>query len=237
MLRKPAPVISFDTVSDLLWDTTINTTTYERHGMLLQVQQVLPSSIMEVDEKTALAALERSDFVVLTHGPWEEGGYPFLASMRALRPWLEAYCAREMELLDECDVLGNRVRLYARPAFAISGDSGGWITSAGLTLTAPRTFLARRRRGLVEGAINLHWLGRVPGVSVTVGGEAVPASLEVAGGRYRLRFTLDPARVPAGEEVRVQVRFDTSFVPREIGLNADTRHLVAYPPDRAVLLR
>src|SRR5262249_9205340 len=65
----------------------------------------------------------------------------------------------------------------------------------------------------------------------------VPATLVASGSRYAIRLQADPALLPARGEVRIDVSFDTFFLPRELELNDDTRQLVVHTPPAVRLSR
>lgn len=241
--RMLAPVVSVDSVCDLLWPTALNAFAFECHGLPLGATLALGGGILEVDEATALRELGRSDFVLFTGGGHlGEGTYPFFRSMEGLRPIIRDYCDREMVLLREFDGAGRPLRLYMRPLLAVEGDSGGWVTSRGLTLSAPAPFFRGRGTVCLEGCVGVRRPGRPPGASVLVGGpggRCLPAAVDVDGDAYRVRFTVPPECVrEAGDGlVRLHVRFDAHFVPRALGLNEDRRELVVLTPSRALLTR
>jgi hypothetical protein len=117
--------VSFNALLDYLFGSTIVIRAYEVHHLQLNLIQELPTGCMllEVDEATALEALERSDLVVLTeHLPGLEMA-PFHGSMDKLRPVMRAYCERTMVKVASYDINDTRFDLYERtiPQAKISG--------------------------------------------------------------------------------------------------------------------
>jgi hypothetical protein len=53
---------------------------------------------------------------------------------------------------------------------------------------------------------------------------------------YSLKFRVNPDDLPAGEEVRIHLKFDRYFVPKQARLSEDTRELVVMTPT-SILLR
>src|SRR5262249_17257154 len=115
---------------------------------------------------------------------------------------------------------------------------GGWLQSQGCVLSGPAELLRQRPiirlRGPNGSAGYLG--GRLPGVRATVPpaagslGGAMPSSLSPEGDDYVLEVTLAPRGLPEHGPVEVRLSFDRWFVPKELGLNEDTRQLVIPAP-------
>jgi hypothetical protein len=236
------PVLSQDFIGDFLTHLSAGVLEFERSGTFREFGQALGASIFAVDEKAALAHLERSHFVVLTDGPFcTPPVYPFYQSIEALRPRLRAYCEKELVRIRTVHLLGRTLDLYARPVVHLTGDSHGWITSEGLTLSGPCALLKHRPRVRLRGEARLDLLGRVPPVEVEVRradqSVVVPATFSMTGTEYRLEFSLPPACLEQGPNpmLVVEVRFGAYFIPRKLGLNEDERKLVVYTPREVTL--
>ncbi|HEY3341693.1 MAG TPA: hypothetical protein VGK81_06730, partial [Anaerolineae bacterium] len=140
--------------------------------------------------------------------------------------------------------------LYMRPSVQIVGDSAGWITSQGLMLVATAETLRVRPNIELGGTTILaeHLRGKttMKAEVTTSNGEgefvAAPATFDLSvvpkgASQYKAVIHLGSIKIPAEGNVRVKVSFDKFFVPKEIGLNADTRHLVVMTPKQVLLLR
>ena len=243
--RDMAPrtaLLSTDCVTDVLALPAICALAYEKDGVQLKLEQLLGSNHLDVAEAEARAEVERSDLVILSgESTLFDPRLPFHGRMRQMRGWLRDYCARELSLVGRYPVLDVTFELYARPTLQLSGVACDWITSKGFTLTGTREDLARRPAVCLSGKIDLRYLGKVPHVQVVLKGEKgdrpVPATLEVENGRYRIRFTVDPADLPRTSPVTLAVHFDAHFVPKALGLNEDPRELVVQTPQRVILTR
>src|SRR5262249_13751918 len=149
--------------------------------------------------------------------------------MRQMHKEIQRYCERELVKVACYTVLGDDLTLYLRPSFRLEGDSRGWVTRDGLTLFSSPAYLRKRNKAHLEGRIDLNLLKRVPGVAVTLkaGGkeQKIPARFDVTDGRYRLDFQVPTERLPREGEVTIDIKFDTWFVPRDLGLNDDVREL------------
>jgi hypothetical protein len=185
----------------------------------------------DVTEKEAMHALERCHFAVLART--EPPTTPFDRAMRKLEPRLHAYCERHLTHLGTYRVFGDDVQLYGRKMWT-EGDNGGWITSAGMKIKAPVRVLRGGHLVLSSGQ-SLPWRDEVPVVlaSLSIPGQSprtLPAKLAVVGSGYTL--TIDCAEMdgPADEMAQIRLTFDRYFVPKEKGINEDTRQLVMPTP-------
>jgi hypothetical protein len=162
------PTISFDVISSWLDAGTITTRGYESSRRLIEFQTTsLGSKIMGVERTEALAALAKSDFVVLTDLP-KTGFYPFYEH-------ISKYWGELKEWADLHLIVARTVRLdsftatvYARPSVTVSGLSGEWITRSGLSIQTRRASLERFPEVRLSGTANYSWLPKVPNISATV---------------------------------------------------------------------
>jgi hypothetical protein len=238
-----SPRVSSDTIADYLFPSSITASVYERQGILLHPQPRLGEHVQqEVSEGGAVALLADSDFVVLQPTPAEDQQFfPFNRCMAELRPRLLEYCNRSLILLDRFRFSGRDLLLYVRPQLEVEGDSGSWITSSGLALIdttgALQHCAAVELRGKADSVLD--WHGQAPGVravllSPGMTPRPIPATLAVTSTAYQLRVEFPEQDLPVGREARVQLLFDHWFIPREIGLNSDTRQLVIPTPEQVV---
>jgi hypothetical protein len=227
-------------VLDLLTHKTLIVYAYEQQGKLLDFGAGLGGGHLHMDEKTVWDLLEHSDLVVLTkEGRLASSVYPFNQEMREMHDAVHRYCETELVRVGSYPVAEDQLTLYVRPSFKIEGESHGWITRRGLTLTAPATFLRKRNVAHLGGKLDLKCLKRVPGVTVVVKAagkeQTIPAQLDVTDFHYDLAFQVPTERLPKDGQVTVDIKFDTWFVPRDLGINDDTRELVVFSPDTVSL--
>lgn len=234
--RKPRVVL--DGVYDFINHGVLNVVGYERHGALISAVNG-GGRIFDVTQEEMLRYAADADFIVVTRS--ETGAtftYPFDKAMMAIRPHLRAYCEENLEELTQFQKMGRTFTVYVRDCVRFSGDEGGWITPAELTLAVPAATL--RRIGAVEIK------GRWPQIPWTQSGKAtpgvtawlqlpdrdpepLPAELKILSGRYELTIRCSP-RVTSTDGT-IHFRFDDYFVPAELGGSKDTRQLVALSPD------
>jgi hypothetical protein len=241
-----APRISADTIADYLYPTLMRPLLYERQGVLLDPQTKLGAiklGLPAVDEAEAIALLQASDFAIITRSaPDTQSLYPFDRSTQALRPKLIAFCDQAFVPLREFHVFDRDVVLYMRPALHVEGDSAGWITSDGLTLSGSRAIFQARPWIELRGKSNFSYLSKRPNVSgqLLLPGQPprlLQGTIDIAGQDYRILLDVPPEALPAQPVAQIRVLFDTYFVPKDIGLNSDTRRLVIRTPDSVTLLQ
>lgn len=215
----------------------------EKHGALLNLTGTLGNSgIMDVDESAALAELAKSDFVLLCEDmSLPTPCYPFHRRMRALLPQMREFCEREMLPVKRTHILDWPFTLYERPHLRVEGDSEGWVTDRGMTLTGSAAALRMKPTVRLRGVIPVTLLGGVPRVFVSLrrprGAIPVPSTLTIAGHEYCIDFRLEPSALGDEGPVAIDVRFDRYFVPRDVGLNPDPRKLVLFAPSTVDLAR
>jgi hypothetical protein len=204
---------------------------------------VLGGSIFALTQDKALAGLQQSDFAILTvasSANERQSFVPFNLSMQSISPALIDWAERHLVPLGHYHFFDRDVALYVRPTLTVQGASGVWITSDGVTLVGLSDVL--RARPLIElhGQASFQFLPKVPEVSATVlqtdgNFKSIPAALTRSGDTYSITMTLKPTDVPVGSPVKIRLSFDTYYVPKALGLGADTRKLVVRTPDTIVL--
>lgn len=239
--RWRRPTISFDVISSWLDAGTITTKGYESSRQLIEFQTTsLGSKIMGVDRTEALAALANSDFVVLTDLP-KTGVYPFYEHISKYWSELKEWANLHLIVARTVRLDSFTATVYARPSAAVSGLSGEWITSSGLSIQTRRASLERFPEVRLSGMANYSWLPKIPNISATVDALdkeiSVPASFRHTLDRYEILIDTAGFTLPLSDSIRFRLNFDTFFVPRNIGLNDDGRELVVRAPDFVELTR
>jgi hypothetical protein len=228
--------IAYDCIAEYLNCAAIDVRAYEEFGQHLQLVQLMPiNGVLAMDDAAIMQALSQSCFVVLagdlTRSP---SVYPFNKQMMAMQPTLRAFCEKELVLIKRYSLTDTTVELYMRPWIAFHGNDGPWITNKGLTLTGWSAMLRKCPAIELRGKIDLDLLGSVPRPRISLKSgtrySTLPASLDVAEGQYRLRFSIPPDLLTE-DEVEIQVAFDLYFLPKHLGLNEDTRRLVMHTPE------
>jgi hypothetical protein len=230
------PVVALTAYTDQLAHRTSEVLLYEHFGahrtFLLET-----GYFDHFTEEKAQAAFDKSDFIILARP--EACVTPFERSMTELLPKLRTYCDEHFVCLGTYQVLGDAIRLYTRGA-RLQGGESGWVTSEGLTLSAPARALAKHSVEL-RGPYNcpLAEPPRVHAYLVSLGQRypTLPATFERCGADYCIRVDcrgIDPHLIETAE---VRLSFDHSFVPAELGNSTDKRHLVVPTPEKIDLVR
>ena len=244
-----APRIAADVIYDWIIPSTINVTLYERSGQWLKARPSLGTGIFSVTRAETIADLENSDIALVTTFP-KIGPYPFYDSMRSLAGEIGAWCDAHLMRTRVFQIDEGQVTVYMRPNVILEGLSGEWITPDGIRLRIPGEVVAWMRANgkksiILEGAENPAWLPKAPVASAQQlspdglpGKVTCPAEFTLPGpGTYRIRVdlgTLLPV-VSDSADVVVAVGFAGAyFVPNEVGINEDSRHLIVSGP-RAIL--
>jgi hypothetical protein len=245
-----APMIARNDIRDSINGMAGLVVLYEQNRTFLAPRDCL-CGIAAVTEEQALAGLGQSDFAIMNAGPLPENAdrpppryeFPFVKSMRSIRPQLLAACERDFIRLRTFHLFGDEVILYARPQAQVTGQTtDNWVPASGLLLTAFRADLRRFPRMDIRGDIDLALLKKVPGVraALQIPGQSerqVPATIAVDGRRYLITVDLKDEELPEQPSLVVHLTFDTTFCPRECyPNNDDPRHLVMRPPDHLQLL-
>jgi hypothetical protein len=232
------PTIAYTCTKDFLGPPVTSVLGYERHGILRKVRTKL-CSIFSVTEAEALKEVKASDLVIVS--PAKRSTFPFDQDMLAHIPALLRYCDQNMVRLRTTRIFDDEVILFARIAVRTEGGSSGWITDEGLRfhLTGPALQSSELE---VRGKANWQWLGGVPGAHAALKlprGEPQKLKAVVTrdGDNYRVSITLPKLEVPADTKAAIHLHFDRYFVPRELGINEDTRHLVLHMPEETILSR
>ncbi len=234
------PDVFIDVLADHLHVGIIKPYVYERHGACLAPRSAVSlDPMLELDERAALACIQKSDLIILTtqESAAAPAVYPFNQALAKVRPQLIAHCERELLPLRTFRFFGGEATVYARPALAVKGhDRDGWLTSAGATLQCSTDTLRKwpsiELRGPNLGAT---LMGRLPVVTAElhVPHERAPrpvrATLVGDAGEYRLSLRA-PQNLPPGEMAIIRLSFDRFFVCKELSLGSDTRKLVMKAP-------
>ena len=236
------PRVALDRIHDYLHAAILLPWFYERHGMLISPVAAIPGVILPVTADQALAGINSCDFAVLTDpSSADDPGfpYPFNQTMKELYPKVRAAAEQQLVPIRRVEAFSQRLTLYMRVPLRVEGASGGWITSSGLVIVGPGELLREYPTIVLRGRnILFERLGNSLGVraQLQTPGQPpkdLPATITPPGPEYSLRIHLDKADIRTDQEVQVKILFDKYWVPKEVGLNEDTRQLVIMAPTEA----
>lgn len=232
-------VISSDTVVDYLPPNTLGVPAFERQGLSLHVDRGLGAKIFAVSDEEAHSTVEQSHFVLLRDGEsLTNAALPAREDLARRGPWMREYCRTRMQPVGTYPMLGGAFTLYARPSLRPSATEKDWVTSAGLRLTGEAASLREFPHVRLLGQATRAQLPRHPEVEVTLGGgRKFPAKVTFpSDDRYVVEFEVPAdAPLPPKGEVTLSLKFDAHFVPRDLGINSDTRELVVFGPKQVEL--
>ncbi len=217
---------------------------YEKQGIFLQPQNIMPRSVLAIEEDQAARTIGRSDFVIFTRsGPGGPLCYPFVQSMQTLRPQLLRLCERSFVPVGHYHIFSEEVTLYKRPCVRVEGaEPDGWITDRGLAFRGACAELRSFPHVELSGNSFMTVLPHCPKVQARLitasppESLVFPAALTSAGDTYSIKIDLDPASLPRAGEAEIQLDFDTWFVPKDANPDScDTRRLVILKPNSVML--
>ena len=136
------PGVSYDVITGWLNAGPPTISAFEQSRNLIEFQPMLGNGVLGVDRAEAMSLLKRSDFAILTTLP-KVGIYPFYRHIAEYWDDLKAWADDNMIVARIVPFSNFTATLYLRPTARISGISGGWITSHGLSLEAARSVLER----------------------------------------------------------------------------------------------
>jgi hypothetical protein len=121
-LALAAPNVSCNFLSDYLppW---LQPSIYERHGVMFHNTVLMPGmDAHAMTEPEALAAIRKSDFVILNLAevpegadhPFRKSAFPFMQTIYEMRPQLLAECERYFDPVKHFSIFGDDVVLYMR---------------------------------------------------------------------------------------------------------------------------
>jgi hypothetical protein len=240
-LNQEKTVISTDKTTDYFNNSVLKSVIYERHGVLLNTQSALGSQpFTPVTLTEAVDLLETSDFALMTISDGMQSSFPFDRSIQTIQPELMAYCDQHFLPLEYFRFFNRDMILYTRLEPRVEGLLGGWITSDGLTLHHLGRVFQERPTIELRGTTNFRWLSKIPDVQAQVvqptrSPKTIPATIKTSGNKYTITLHIDPKDIDGDRAVQVHLLFDTYFVPKDIGINSDTRRLVIKAPQEISL--
>jgi hypothetical protein len=227
------PGVSYDVITGWLNVGVPTISAFEQSRNLIEFYPLLANGLMGVDREEAISLLKRSDFVILTNIP-KVGIYPFYRRIAEYWDDLKAWADDNMIVARIVPFSSFTATLYLRPTAKISGISGGWITSHGLSLEATRSTLERFPMIRLTGPADYSRLLRIPAVEATINADTsaqkAPASFQRVGSDYEIAIDTSSLRFPPTDHVYVRLNFDSFSVPKTKETGNDARELVVKEP-------
>jgi hypothetical protein len=240
----PSPTISVDRVLEYLNAGTIQLYGYEGWRHFIDIVPKFghgDNGIFATPREVAMKLLRESDIVVLSDPVIgrENSAYPMDSKIGEYWGEMWQWTNANLMPLYATEIGGIPYRAFHKPFARSEGGSRDWITSRGLTLTVNRSELRRWPFIVLDGNYSNESRAGQPqprAVAMSEGEPIIelPAKLETSDARYHL--VIDARAVAHSSGVaKIQLTFDRYFVPKERGINEDTRELVIRLPTSEAL--
>lgn len=240
-LRNPA--VACDCQADYLNPPVLKVEAYERRGVLLKPGETMANTIGPMDADDLVKDLVPADFVMLSEHPAPPPGgfeYPFETSVRKAKPRLLEYCRKNLLERGHARLFDRDITLYFRPQLRIEGlTDDGWITHDGMTIVTLADVLRSRPHLRICGS----QMGAIPDRPVPTTARLfrdgntpldVPARFDAGGGGYKLSIDVNPASLPSGGMVSIEVKFQGPATGPQVD-SRDVRGLVMRAPTYLML--
>lgn len=232
-----------DRMLDYFNGTAAKVMIYERHGRLVDTQELLANGILSRSREEALAAIDAADYALITlYDPTiDRGGFPFNVSMLAYRKDLLERAESQMIPITRAQVGEHRFVVFSRPKLKLVGNSGEWLTKQGTTVRVETRSLQFGRYIVLSGPTMLskYLKGKLEcrAIANLVGKGPVELQTTSALGNDEYAIAIDTSNLSSDSTGTVEIDLDflTYWVPQEVGLNVDTRKL-AVPAPRSIRL-
>jgi hypothetical protein len=236
------PQFSIDRIVDYLFPGSLDVTAVERFGTPLQFKGGLgfdSYGFNGAPRDVALKLVQQSDIMVLTDPVLgRDAPYPMNAKIAEYWDELAVWTKQNRVVLISTEILGIPHRAFVKPLIRLQGISAGWITSAGITISLPGGELSRWPLIILKGEMNPEILGGIPHLRTVAldaetgqSGVALPSTLKLLGSRYEITIDTRPLPPDITVPITIALTFDRFFVPKRLGINADTRELVMLAPE------
>jgi hypothetical protein len=195
---------------------------------------------LKPSREEALRLFADSDIIVLTDPViGRSAPYPINDKIKEYWNELAQWTAQNRVLLFSTQIFNIPYRVYVRPLVKITGLSGGWVTSDGLSLEADAAVLAKYPFIALDGKADYAALGGVPqpnAVLLDPNGQPsvnLAATIKRADDKsYLIVIDTHSPAMPPNCPVTIHLTFDRYFVPSKLGINSDTRELVVLQPTK-----
>ena len=227
------PRISVDRIHPWFADAAISDVIFEQTGRLMMFRTELSNRIRAFSREEMLTRLGVSDFVVLTTSP-KPGLYPFNDSLLANQDELTRWVQSNTSLFRHISFADFEADVYARPGVRIEGIDGGWVLSRGFHVLTKGSAASSFPSIVVtfptppgQLSVDTKFTAKLETAS---GLQTIPAHFERDQQSATLILDLSGVRSDLPEAVKIHVLPDHSFIPKDLGINNDTRQLVIPGP-------
>lgn len=232
------PLVSFfDNIVDYYVARLVNIVHYEQTGHLIEAER--RSGIHAVTKDDLVRNLDASDVVVFNPESVcrPDSPYPFERTITQFRPLFEEKI-KKMAKLGNYSFFGKHIEVYTRPRanFLITGISGGWLLPDTTRLRIPADVARRTSVAIISGEGVPSY---VKGLSMSISADDFSQSrvgmtsvMLMDEARYAIYWAWDERQQDEDKPLSIHLQFDKYFIPKDLGINEDTRKLVLPAPQR-----
>jgi hypothetical protein len=231
--------LAVDRTEDYFIPENVSILHYEKTGAWLPPSYTLGGTILAIPEATALEGVRNADFAVLTTIlPGDvKHPYPFDDEMIDLESRLWAEARASLLRIRTIEYDGRQLTLFAKLPVEVNGASGTWLMPEGTSLRMPCEVLSGKHDFVAAGNTILpEMLNNKLGVTASLDNgtstETLPATISPVTATYSITIQTQGAHVPLSGTCAISLTFDHYFVPKERGINQDTRKLVIMAPSQ-----
>lgn len=238
--RIESAEIIFDRMLVNFFAKTVEVYSREVEKYAINISYAIPAMkndyvMAQFDENELRVGLENADYIVINEEGYQtESSYISDQILESYKPEIIEYAKESMILLDEVNVDGMKLSIYAKPFVSINTQWNDWLGENNTEVTVTNA-QDKKYELVLEGNYNYYYEGLE--AMAECAGEELPVTLELSEetNRYCMRTSLEEANVAENGEQVIRLAFNQSFVPSEVMGSADNRALVICYPDKIYL--
>ena len=236
--RIESAEIIFDRLLGNFFAETVEVYSKEFKKNTIDISYAIPAMksdyvMAQFDETELQVGLENANYIVVNEDGYQmDSSYTADQMLDKYRSEIVAYAKNSMILLDEVNVDGMKLSIYAKPFVTINTQWTDWLGVNNTEIVV--TDVTNKNCELVlEGNYNYYYDGLE--VTAECDGKELSVVLETSEETNRYCLHINLANVVENETLKIKIRFNQSFVPsKEMG-SADERELVICYPEKVYL--
>ena len=227
--------LSFDRISDAITADVLTVLTYEQDNLYVDVGNAWGGYFIYYDytKEEVEEILKETDLMVISKDGYAAGSYyPADESFSKYHDYMLEYCYDNLIQLGEFTLNGDVLMVFGKGQVKVASSWNDWMSDEGNWIIFNKQD-ERQNKIVIEGSLGGGFSSPEefqPNVSWK--GENIPCELSVNGDRYVI--TIDISDLTMGS-YKMELSFNNSFIPAELGLNDDTRKLVVMCPDESMI--
>ena len=222
-----------DRICDAITTDVISVLTYEQDDLYVGMGYAWNTinTYQDYSKEEVDVALSEADIMVLSkEGYATSSYYPTDASFDKYRDYMLEYAYNNLTKLGEFSLDGDTLIVFGKGQVKVTSAWDDWMSDEGNWIIFNKQD-ERQNTIIIEGNLGGGFTSSEEfQPSVDWKGENIPCELKVDNNKYII--TIDISTLNNGS-YKMELRFNNSFVPAELGINEDTRKLVVMCPDMA----